>query len=241
MLHPTTSRHRRTILATLIAGVLALATAAPACAEIQVGGGNPYSTEKTSLAYVDNDGVNDLATVTIDGKGTPNQDDDIITFASEWPLTPYNGCWSASADNKTVHCYGAKFDQIRIYGQNGHDTFNLPFEAYGWKSVVFAGPGSDTVTSYHGWDEIHGGPGMDFIWGGEGRDKLYADGGGGILAGGPGNDYLNSAQASKEEDDCGTGNDTVVASAGDTVHHCEKIGGSYGQWLKAVGKWVKYL
>jgi len=231
--------HLRTIrrLAVAATAVGALAFAGPAAASIQVGGGSPGQVEKASLAYVDWDDVNDYVSIYVDDKSTSTHDDDIITFASGGhQLTPVNGCWSH--DIYTVKCYGAKFDEIRIYGNGGHDTFLVQFKTQ-WALRMWLGSGSDWVEGSPFGDEIHGGPGADFIYGHGGQDKLYADGGGGVLDGGANNDQLYSSQATAEEDNCGTGIDKVVASEGDTLTGCEKIFGTYAQWLKGAGKWIK--
>jgi Ca2+-binding RTX toxin-like protein len=224
-------------LAVAATAVGALAFAGPAVASIQVGGGSPGQVEKASLAYVDWDDINDYVSIYVDDKSTPSRDDDIITFASGNQLTPVNGCWSH--DIYTVKCYGAKFDEIRIYGNGGHDTFRAMFTAQ-WPLKVWAGAGFDDVEGSPYGDEIHGGPGPDWIYGKGGRDRLYADGGGGVLDGGANNDHLYSSQATAEEDNCGTGIDKVVASAGDTLTGCEKIFGTYAQWLKGAGKFIKF-
>ncbi len=103
---------------------------------------------------------------------------------------------------------------------------------------IFAEDGNDDIVGLSGNDRINGGAGNDLIFGEAGNDRL--DGGVGadrivggdgvdIISGGSGSDFIDSASDEglgplRDEVDCGSGIDTVIADALDKVaSNCENV------------------
>jgi dipeptidyl aminopeptidase/acylaminoacyl peptidase len=79
---------------------------------------------------------------------------------------------------------------------------------------ICARAGSDLVEALDGADRVDGGRGRDRIVGGSGRD---------VLVGGPGDDTILARDGERDEVDCGTGLDAVVADRFDRLRSCERL------------------
>jgi Ca2+-binding RTX toxin-like protein len=94
--------------------------------------------------------------------------------------------------------------------------------------VLIGTNSDDEMYGLRGADRIEGRDNEDYIEGGTGDDRLFGDdrgddifGGAGRdrLVGGAGNDYLNAADdRGGDRVDCGSGTDSGVADAGDTIN-----------------------
>jgi Thrombospondin type 3 repeat/RTX calcium-binding nonapeptide repeat (4 copies) len=97
----------------------------------------------------------------------------------------------------------------------------------------FAGTGKgETIVGSRFGDRLTGRGGDDILKGLEGRDCLSGGGGGDLLRGGPGKnrysggggkDRIVARNGVKEKVDCGSGRDTAVIDASDSVKHCEVV------------------
>ena len=86
----------------------------------------------------------------------------------------------------------------------------------------------DTMEGGAGNDRIEGGLGHDVVTGGPGKDVLFGEGDGNYCGIYEckipfGNDTIDARDGEADQVDCGTGNDTAIVDALDTVANCEKV------------------
>jgi len=74
--------------------------------------------------------------------------------------------------------------------------------------------GGDTIFGFAGNDRISGGPGTDTIYGGPGKDVIF---------GGGERDTIFADDGQRDDVDCGTSRDIVIADRLDVLHGCEVI------------------
>jgi Ca2+-binding RTX toxin-like protein len=93
---------------------------------------------------------------------------------------------------------------------------NQTVEASAFSGILEAngGPGNDTLT---------GGSGEDFLRGGAGNDTLTGNGSFDWLNGGAEDDVLQARDGSIDRGICGSGSDTAVADAVDSLSECETV------------------
>jgi Ca2+-binding RTX toxin-like protein len=104
------------------------------------------------------------------------------------------------------------------------------------RDILAGNNGSDVVQGDSGDDTLEGGNGADQVDGGSGSDELFGDSGDDLVVGGPGpdvidgdsgDDTIRAADDSRDEIDCGEGNDTVFVEADfparDALIGCETI------------------
>jgi Ca2+-binding RTX toxin-like protein len=84
--------------------------------------------------------------------------------------------------------------------------------------------GRDTITGGAGDDQLRGGKGNDVLSGGPGNDSIYGGPGNDSIEAGAGDDFIDARDGEADQIDCGSGNDTVLADAIDTVaSNCETV------------------
>jgi Ca2+-binding RTX toxin-like protein len=104
------------------------------------------------------------------------------------------------------------------------------------RDILAGNNGSDVVHGDSGDDTLEGGAGADQVDGGSGADELFGDDGDDLVVGGPGpdvidggngDDTIRAADDSRDEIDCGEGNDTVFVEAElpsrDALIGCETV------------------
>jgi Ca2+-binding RTX toxin-like protein len=104
------------------------------------------------------------------------------------------------------------------------------------RDILAGNNGSDVVHGDSGDDTLEGGNGADQVDGGSGADELFGDDGDDLVVGGPGpdvidggagDDTIRAADDSRDEVDCGEGNDTVFVEADvparDVLINCETV------------------
>jgi Ca2+-binding RTX toxin-like protein len=93
--------------------------------------------------------------------------------------------------------------------------------------VIHGDSGDDTLEGGNGADQVDGGSGPDEIFGDDGADLLVGGPGADTIAGGKGDDTIRAADDSRDEIDCGEGNDTVYVEADaptrDVLLNCETV------------------
>jgi Ca2+-binding RTX toxin-like protein len=122
-----------------------------------------------------------------------------------------------------------------LYGQNGTDTISGEAD----DDEVFAGPGPDVVHGNDGNDRLFGQEGDDQLFGDQlddviegeggndtidgntGNDTIKGGSGADSLKGTAGNDTIDAADGEADSVDCGSGTDTAIVDAIDTVVGCE--------------------
>ncbi len=102
------------------------------------------------------------------------------------------------SNNKVVF-QGTSFDansvfRIVIAGEKGNDTIRVS-ESINVPTIIYGGPGDDTILGGGGKDEIYGGSGRDTINGRAGNDTMYTGAGNDVVDGGIGNNTVNDASA----------------------------------------------
>jgi Ca2+-binding RTX toxin-like protein len=104
------------------------------------------------------------------------------------------------------------------------------------RDILAGNNGSDVIHGDSGDDTLEGGNGADQVDGGSGPDEVFGDDGADLLVGGPdpdtidagaGDDTIRAADDSRDEVDCGEGNDTVYVEATapmrDALLNCETV------------------
>jgi Ca2+-binding RTX toxin-like protein len=93
--------------------------------------------------------------------------------------------------------------------------------------VVHGDSGDDTLEGGNGADQVDGGSGADELFGDDGDDLVVGGPGADIMDGGNGDDTIRAADDSRDEVDCGEGNDTVFVEADfparDVLINCETV------------------
>lgn len=129
----------------------------------------------------------------------------------------------------------------QIYGESGTENVTGGdgddlLDGGAARDILAGNNGSDVVHGDSGDDTLEGGAGADQVDGGSGADELFGDDGDDLIVGGPdgdvidagaGDDTIRAADASRDEVDCGEGNDTVFVEADlparDILIGCETV------------------
>ena len=165
---------------------------------------NDFTGQDTFTYTIDNNGVQDTATVTVDVTETPLLNgDDVISGDNG------NNIIDGGEGNNILYGFdGDDFLQTgsgsdNLQGNNGNDTLN-------------AGGGNDIITGGDGNDIIDGGDGNDTIDAGSQDDNVFGGSGDDLINGGNGNDTLNG----------GAGNDVLVGDGGSDIFVLNALGGN---------------
>ena len=132
------------------------------------------------------------------------------------------------ADDTVIDCEtvvsadGVALGLNNVFGTNGHDTLS------GLGGVRLIGKhGKDTLDGGAVQDELFPGDGKDVVNGGDdaaGGDQIFDDDDDrDVLNGEGGNDGIFAANGEPDTIDCGTGTDTALVDADDTVIDCETV------------------
>jgi Ca2+-binding RTX toxin-like protein len=129
----------------------------------------------------------------------------------------------------------------QLYGESGTENITGGdgddlLDGGAARDILAGNNGSDVVHGDSGDDTLEGGSGADQVDGGSGADELFGDEGDDLVVGGPGpdvidggdgDDTIRAADDSRDEVDCGEGNDTVFVEADfparDTLINCETV------------------
>jgi Ca2+-binding RTX toxin-like protein len=119
-----------------------------------------------------------------------------------------------------------------ITGGNGDDIIDGGaardlLEGNNGSDVVHGDSGDDDISGGAGADQLDGGSGRDYVYGEDGADQIVGGPGPDVIEAGAGDDTIRAADDSRDEVDCGDGNDTVfvelTAPSRDALVGCETV------------------
>lgn len=120
---------------------------------------------------------------------------------------------AAGSDSSDTLNYGANTDSVIVFAGGGSDAVTTGSAS----DTVFGGIGNDTITTGAGADTVHGSFGNDTISGGTGADWLDDTSGTNRIDGGGGGDTILG----------GTGDDNLIGGAGNDRLYGDGFGGGF--------------
>src|SRR4051812_35239386 len=118
-----------------------------------------------------------------------------------------------------------QFTVLLMEGGAGNDrmTSQSGYTTTAGRRVMLGQGGRDKLTATPDGATLHGGNGHDVLIGGRGADNLTGGRGADRIKGGRGNDLVRAIDNTKDEVDCGPGQDRAKADGIDRVRNCEKL------------------
>ena len=126
--------------------------------------------------------------------------------------------------NYSPSCIGTQMSDTILGGK-----YPDQIAGFGGGDWINASEGVDIVRGGADNDIIYGDIGNDILYGDDGADKIFGGFGSDQIYGGPGNDRIFEGNGEEKSDfsndfiDCGSGNDEIWLSLGDSQKSCEKI------------------
>jgi Tol biopolymer transport system component len=89
--------------------------------------------------------------------------------------------------------------------------------------VIYGTPRRDKICALPGRDEVYGGRGNDLLDSGNGSDIVAGGPGRDVILARGGNDTIYARDGERDDIDCGSERDLVLADRLDVTHHCETV------------------